>query len=115
MGLEALVASVFAPTASRERLAAYVARQAALGRRLAEVLADPYVVNWTIRAHVFDAFALLDDPVIARAVHHAHAATDAAWPALAAPGPEPAARGFHPEWAASAWCWAADGQARRWS
>jgi hypothetical protein len=78
MGLEALVAAVLAPTASRERLAAYVARQAALGRHVAQVLADPYVVNWTIRAHVADPLALLEDPLIAGAVHHALARSSAA-------------------------------------
>jgi len=106
MGLQELIASTFSPTAQHERLAGYVARQAALGRRLADVLADPYVVNRASQAHLRDTRCLLEDPVIAGAIHRALAALDEPWPVPAASA---AAAGLshHFEWAASAWCAAA--------
>jgi hypothetical protein len=112
MGLQELIASALAPTAQHERLAAYVARQAALGRRLVEVLADPYVLNRVVRAHLDDPRCLLDDPVIAAAVHQAFAALDAPWPAPAAS--RNGGLSHHYDWAASAWC-AASSARGRWS
>jgi hypothetical protein len=52
-------ADLFAPTAGRRRLVEYVSRQTALGRHMAEVLDDPYVVNRTLRQ---DRRRLLVDP-----------------------------------------------------
>jgi hypothetical protein len=54
-----LIADLFAPTAGRRRLVEYVSRQTALGRHMAEVLEDPYVINRTLRQ---DRRRLLVDP-----------------------------------------------------
>jgi hypothetical protein len=115
MGLQQLIAAAFSPTAQHERLAAYVARQAALGRRLAQVLADPYVVNRAAQAPLGDPRCLLDDPVIAAAIRRALAALDEPWPVLTMPERSSGGLSHQLDWAASAWSAAAGAQAQaRW-
>jgi hypothetical protein len=51
-------------SAKHKRLIEYVVRQVGAGRKLAEVLEDPYVVN---RSNLVDRRALLEEPEVIEA------------------------------------------------
>lgn len=111
MGLERLIAAALSPSAHHHRLAEYVARQAALGRRLADVLEDPFVLRMAACAHIHDVRALLEDPLVTAAVHRAQGVPLTG----GAVGPSAVRAWRHPEWAASAWCAVASVQRFWWS